>query len=356
MKVSVGVAVYNGERYLEHCLDSLISQTLNDLEIILVDDGSTDSSGGICDQYAERDSRIKVIHKPNGGLASARQTALEVATGDYFCVCDADDWMEADMYEKLWEKAEETGADVVMCGNWREYDNGKSTISVYDREIPSDNSQIIEDVLNDRFPSFLWNKLFRRNLFRKFAIEWEPGIDMQEDFLMTLKVLQHPVKLACLPELLYHYRRMRVGNSYTGNITLSSYNQMLHIMDWIDGHLDADRFAVGKTHYMINIAYAGLRVKNGMSPEYYKQTSTSRLSVRDLWKEHSLKAQLILLTKVLGYHFGFFVNQLLYKIEYIDKIKRLHWGLNEDSICQQQSQRTYQFPAGCHALLTVSGA
>lgn len=313
MKVSVGLAVYNSESYLQQCLDSLISQTLDELEIILVDDGSTDHSGSICDQYAEKDGRIKLIHKPNGGLASARQTALVASTGDYFCVCDADDWMEPDMYEKLWEKAIETGADVVMCDNWREYDNGQCTISVYGREIPSDNNQIIEEVLNDRFPSFLWKKLFRRDLFEKFGIEWEPCIDMQEDFLMTLKILQHPVKLAYLPEPLYHYRRLRDGNSYTGRMTMNSYNQMLQIVEWIDNHLDACRYAKGKTHYQINVAYAGLRVANGMTPQYYRKTSTSRFSIGQLLAEHTLKSMLILLTKVLGFRIGFLINQLFYK-------------------------------------------
>lgn len=316
MKVSVGLAVYNGERYLEQCLDSLTKQTLDELEIILVDDGSTDHSGEICESYAATDSRIKVIHKANGGLASARQAALEASTGDYFCVCDADDWMEPDMYEKLWEKAVETGTEIVMCDYWREYDNGQRVKSVYGKKISSDNCKIIDDVLNDRFPSFLWNKMFRRDLFERFALAWETGVDMQEDYLMTLKVLQHPVSFTYLPESLYHYRRMRGGNSYTGRLTMNSYNQMLYIVEWIDSHLDACLYAMGKMHYQINVAYAGLRVAKGMTPYYYRKTSTSRLTVRQLLAERTLKSMLILLTKVLGYRFGFFVNQLLYKRVY----------------------------------------
>ena len=312
----MGLAVYNGERYLEQCLDSLVNQTLSDLELILVDDGSTDSSGDICDQYAKKDSRIRVIHQPNGGLASARQAALEASTGEYFCVCDADDWMEPDMYENLLKKALETGADVVMCGYWREYEKGQHIKSVYKSEIPSDNKKIIEKILNDRFSSFLWNKMFMRDLFDRFALSWEQGIDMAEDYLMSIKVLMHPVKLVYLPKPLYHYRRMRDGNSYTGQITLNSYNQMLRIVEWFNNHLDANQYEKGRTHYQINVAYAGLRVNKGMTAKYYRETSTSRLSVRQLMREHTTKSFLILLTKILGYRFGFYINCLFYKNVY----------------------------------------
>lgn len=315
MKVSVGLAVFNGERYLERCLDGLVNQTLENLEIILVDDGSTDATADICDRYAARDRRVRVIHQLHGGLASARQTALEAATGDYFCVCDADDWMEPDMYEMLWNKAVETGADVVMCDYWREYVEG-TKMSVYGKEICSDNRQIISDVLNERFPFFVWNKIFKRDIFERYNLNWEHGVDMGEDFLMILKILLHPVILAYLPKPLYYYRRMRDGNSYTGCMTLDSYNQMLRVQEWIGSHLDSKLYAKEMVHYQINVAYAGLRVAKGMTSKYYRQTSTSKLSIKQLLEEHSLKSLLILLTKVFGYRFGRLINQLFYKKVY----------------------------------------
>ena len=316
MKVSVGLAVYNGETYLKQCLNSLVSQTCDDLEIIVVDDGSTDASASICDRYAAKDNRIKVIHKPNGGLASARQTALEAASGDFFCVCDADDWMEPDMYERLRDKAMETGADVVMCDYWREYEDGRKVQSIYGKEIPKDNKQVVCDVLNDRFPSFIWCKLFRRDLFNKFSLSWDSGVNMQEDYLMTLKILQHPVKLAYLPEPLYHYRRIRGGSSYTGTITMNSYNQMLRIRDWIEDHLSSEFYSVGRTHYQVNVAYIGLRVVGGMTSRYYRETSTSRLNLQQLLSDRTSKSFLILFAKLFGYRFGHAVNRLFYKTVY----------------------------------------
>lgn len=99
-KVSIIVPVYNAEKYLRECVESVLCQTLSDIELILVDDGSTDSSPTLCDQYAAQDRRVKVIHKPNGRAASARNAGLRVASGEYVAFVDADDWISPDMYEK----------------------------------------------------------------------------------------------------------------------------------------------------------------------------------------------------------------------------------------------------------------
>ena len=113
-KFSVVVPIYKVEKYLPRCIDSLIGQTLKDIEIILVDDGSPDGSPAICDEYAAKDSRIKVIHKKNGGVSAARNDGLKIATGDYIIFCDSDDWMEKDALESLYNKGVETGADIVV--------------------------------------------------------------------------------------------------------------------------------------------------------------------------------------------------------------------------------------------------
>ena len=123
-KVTVIVPVYNTEKYLPRCVESLMAQTLKELEIIFVDDGSTDSSGRLCDEYASKDNRIHVIHKPNGGVAAARQTGLEAAAGKYVIWADSDDWVEVDMYEKLYQKAQSAQADLTVCGFIYEYKDG----------------------------------------------------------------------------------------------------------------------------------------------------------------------------------------------------------------------------------------
>lgn len=314
--ISISVPVYNAEKYLRQCLDSLVNQTLHNIEIVIVNDGSIDSSEAICREYAEKDSRIVLICKENGGSASARLAALQASKGKYFCACDADDWVEPDMYEKLYEKAIVTDADVVMCDYYSEYGNGQSKMSIYGKKIPSRIEQIIDDALNGKFPCSVWSKLFNREIFEKYHLSWEKGINMGEDFLMTLKILKHPVKIEYFAEPLYHYRRMPGENSYTNNVTLASYNQMLYIQNWIESNLNRLQYVRGINHYLINIAFAGLRVSDGMTANYYKQTSTRRLGFLDLLRERSLKSLVVLWTKLFGYHAGLLIYKLLYKRVY----------------------------------------
>ena len=114
--ISVIVPVYNVEQYLPKCIDSILAQTYENLEIILVEDGTKDSSGVICDEYAAKDARIRVIHKENGGLSSARNAGMEIARGEYFGFVDSDDWIEPEMYENLMALAQKYDADVFVKG------------------------------------------------------------------------------------------------------------------------------------------------------------------------------------------------------------------------------------------------
>ena len=113
--ISIIVPVYNMEQYLERCMESIINQTYPTLEIILVDDGSTDRSPQLCDAYAKKDSRIRVVHKPNGGLSDARNAGLAIATGTYIGYVDSDDWIELDMYERMYSACVENGAQLAVC-------------------------------------------------------------------------------------------------------------------------------------------------------------------------------------------------------------------------------------------------
>lgn len=126
--ISVIVPVYKAEKYLKKCLDSIINQTYKDLEIILIDDGSPDNSGTICDEYAKKDKRIKVIHKENGGDSSARNVGLKEATGKYITTIDSDDWIEIDAYEKMLNVLQKYKVDIVRCGFFKNYENRTESI------------------------------------------------------------------------------------------------------------------------------------------------------------------------------------------------------------------------------------
>lgn len=316
-KVSISVPVYNVEKYLSKCLDCIINQTIKDIEIIVVDDGSKDSSSDICDLYAAKDSRIKVIHKENGGLASARQAALEVATGEYFCACDADDWVELDMYEQLYQKAEETNADIVMCDYWSEYDNGKKTThkNIYNLK---ERNDILDDLLNGRFPCMVWNKIYKRELFEKYNISWKPGINLGEDYLLMLKIFQHPIRLSYLPKMFYHYRREIGGSSYTNSISMDTFNQSLYIRKWIHDNIDTKKHKNGIFRLWLNIAFTGLRVKEGIQNCLYSKEVLSNIPFSGFFKYKypKFKGLIIFFTKIFGYQFGRTIYKSTYRYVY----------------------------------------
>ena len=223
-KVSVTVPVYNTAKYLDRCLSSLIEQTLQDIEIVLVDDGSTDGSDSICDSWAERDNRIKVIHQRNGGLWKARQTGLENATGEFIIVCDSDDWVDTSAYEKAYTKAKAEDADIVIFGYVAEYNDGSSKENIRKFNDLTDIELTRDEIMRSSYYNS-WNKLIRRSLFTTHNIYYEPGINMGEDHLILQKLLSiRPLKLCTVPEALYHYRINSGG--YTTDIKPEYIHQL----------------------------------------------------------------------------------------------------------------------------------
>lgn len=165
--ISVIVPVYNAEEYIERSVLSIVGQTYERLEIILVDDGSSDSSGSLCDAFAEKDSRIVVIHKENGGASSARNAALDIAKGSLVGFADADDWLEKDMYQRLNSLIVETGADIAACGVRLCTQDGKSSYWSDNLELKKefDRDAALTELLEEKLLTFgLWNKLFRREV------------------------------------------------------------------------------------------------------------------------------------------------------------------------------------------------
>ena len=174
--ISVIVPVYNVEDLLPRCIESIMAQTKKSLEIILVDDGATDNSGEICDKYAKKDERIRVIHKPNGGLTSAWKAGAEIATGRYLGFVDSDDWIDEDMYKRMWESACEYNSDMVVCGLVFDYEDTsipkRNEISNFDKEYYSrkDLEELFPKLINDgRFFGRMLQparvtKLYRREL------------------------------------------------------------------------------------------------------------------------------------------------------------------------------------------------
>ena len=182
-KISIIVAVYNVEKYLRRCIDSLLAQTFVDFEVVLIDDGSTDSSGWICDEYAERESRLRVFHQPNSGVASARQKGTDEARGRYSIHVDPDDWVKPTMLEEMYVEALEKNSDMVMC-DYYEVANDKFNYKAQKPQLLAPG-QIIKDILSGRLLGSLCNKLIKHELYEKYSIRFAPEINHCEDVLIT---------------------------------------------------------------------------------------------------------------------------------------------------------------------------
>lgn len=196
--VSVIVPVYNTEKYLRRCLNSIIGQTYHDIEIILIDDGSKDFSGQICDEYAANDSRIQVVHQQNKGLALSRLRAISLAQGNYVQFVDSDDWIELDMVEKLMNKALEERSDVVWC-DLTIHDSNNHVFNISFNPNPSD---MLRAVYEDKVPAWLVNKLYNADILKNLEI---PIVDMMEDMFYITQVLCRNPKMSYIAESLYHY-------------------------------------------------------------------------------------------------------------------------------------------------------
>lgn len=217
--ISVIVPVYNMEQYLERCINSIKKQSYSNLEIILVDDGSTDHSADMCDTYAQEDQRIKVIHKVNGGLSDARNAGLAIATGTYIGYVDSDDWIEPQMYQKMYEACIENEAQVAVCRYAKVYSDetirgGNHKTTVFERDsilkvYLSDNSDYI--VYNS-----VWSKLFAREII---VGEIFPVGKNSEDIMYTTRAFCKVTKAVYVDECLYNYVLDREGSIMNVNRT-----------------------------------------------------------------------------------------------------------------------------------------
>lgn len=219
--ISVIVPVYQVELYLRCCLDSICAQTERNLEILLIDDGSTDSSGKICDEYAERDSRIRVIHKENGGLSSARNVGLNCAAGEYIAFVDSDDFLEPNMLRVMLDAARTNEVPLVCVGRFnRDARTGEETIGLCPvrDEVVSGQELARRIFLTEHLDSAAWDKLYRRELFRE--IRYPLGV-ISEDVPTTYRLALLAGNAALIAKPMYHY--LHRENSLSTSMTASEH-------------------------------------------------------------------------------------------------------------------------------------
>ncbi len=203
--ISVIVPVYNVKHYLRDCVNSLLNQTYSRLEIILVDDYSTDGSGELCDELAQQDVRITVQHLPvNGGPGNARNVGLKCATGEYVGFVDGDDWLDPDMYEFLWSLSEKHSADISMCSFYIEKPNRIKVSYTSDKALVLNRGEAMELLIADRIiRNYMWDKLYKRSLFQDIQF---PSTFIYEDLTIQYKLFYQAKLIAIQGEPKYHYR------------------------------------------------------------------------------------------------------------------------------------------------------
>ena len=220
VSLSIIVPVYNKEKYLESTLESLISQNVVDCEIILVDDGSTDNSPHICDEYKTKDNRIRVLHIPNQGVSNARNTGLNVSNGAYIAFMDADDLVDKRMYELMIDEIAKTGSDMSICGTKIIDLKGKTTYSFSNgNNVVLTNMEAVESFLNEsRFTYGSCNKVYKRELIR--GIKFETGRGDNEDKFFLLQAIVASSSVAIIGEPLF------INRKTTNSITTSKFNKV----------------------------------------------------------------------------------------------------------------------------------
>lgn len=241
VKVSVIIPVYNTQKYLDRCMESLTNQTMKDIELIIVDDGSKAECARLCDEWGEKDSRIKVIHKKNQGLGFARNTGIECASGKYLAFVDSDDYVSLNMYQKLYERAKMQSADIVVGGYIKKYGNGDEKEFRYEG-IPSvlADEQIISVLLanmlgappeyfsDDYIGMSVWKNLYAREIFEKYSVRFPSEREyISEDIIFHINYLKYAKCAAVITEPYYYY--CQNGQSLTTTYREDRFEQILKL-------------------------------------------------------------------------------------------------------------------------------
>ena len=235
--ISVIVPVYKVEQYLQKCVDSLINQTYKNLEIILVDDGSPDTCPQICDDYAKKDNRIKVVHKENGGLSDARNAGMEVATGEYVSFIDSDDYVALDFFETLLSVIKAENSDIVECDLIRFNENQSVEVPKFTGKTRSFDTKdgLLKLIVEDEFHQHVWNKLYKADI--TLDVLYDKG-KLNEDEFWTYQIFGRAKKITKIDKPMYYYLQR------AGSIMGVGYN--LRRLDALEGKVNRQEYVEKK--------------------------------------------------------------------------------------------------------------
>ena len=225
--ISIIIPVYKVEKYIYKCIDSVLNQTYKNLEIILVDDGSPDKCPEICEEYAKKDNRIKIIHKKNGGLSDARNAGLKVATGKYIGFVDSDDYIEKDMYQVLYNNIIKTNSDISIVNLKEVKENEIIENNVKDEQNTIEYTKLegLKKLIENKIKSYAWNKLYKKEILNN--IEFPVGRKM-EDLAVMHKIFEKANKIVYTDKIEYYY--LQRGDSILGNIDLKLTKDLFYFV------------------------------------------------------------------------------------------------------------------------------
>ncbi len=322
MKISVIVPIYNVDRFLSKCLDSLANQTLKDIEIILVNDGATDNSRNIACEYVARYQNFQLIDKENGGLSSARNAGLDVAKGEYIAFIDSDDWVSEDMMEKLWNSAKKYQSDIVMSGYFRAFDDGKELElhgmqnfkNFYEGDevykavflkmlggLPNDKNDIQLDMC-------VWKNLYRRELIEQNHIRFKSErVYLSEDIVFHTELFKHIKRASIVDKSMYFYRLN--SSSLTQNFKKDIFDKQFFLYNylkqelikagwWKDAELRLKRLFIGRNRNKLSEYVKGSGDSLWDKWKFTRMT-LNRSEMKDLFKKYpvqKLRGKLLLAT------------------------------------------------------------
>lgn len=271
-KVSIIIPVYKVETTIHKCLDSFLAQTLKEWEIVLVDDGSPDRSGQICDEYATKDSRFRIIHQQNAGVSAARQTALEAVTGEYVIHADPDDWGEPKMLEDLYKKAEADDADMVICDMYKDF--GDKCL-YYKQVIADTNPQsILNDIFKGNVHGSCCNKLIKHSCIEKYGAKFPKGVNYCEDVSFLVQLLKHNIKVTYLNKAYYHY--VQNQDSITNAYTMETLKTHQRYVQFLSEQLPEDSLpVVTSKEFVKKLAYRSAVLCNSDFDKLYPEIKSS---------------------------------------------------------------------------------
>ena len=230
--ITVIIPVYKTEKYLSRCIDSVRNQTYQDLDIVLVDDGSPDNSGALCDQFALEDSRIRVIHKKNGGLSDARNAGIDMAKGKYLCFCDSDDWMESGILECAVKEMRESEVDLLVWSysfdRVDEHDSLTSAgICQANGLISYNQTDLFKQNSTQGLLGFAWNKLYKTDVIKKAGVYFEKGVSLVEDVIFNSNIICKADSIRLIDTIGTHY--MQRGRTTLGNAYYENYSALIYM-------------------------------------------------------------------------------------------------------------------------------